>query len=247
MSNKKANTDNIDYLTEDPIISSQKWVCLSFLKPSQIEEKYRPQDLTVCGLKVRGSYDTYEEAQKRADWLRTIDDKHNIYIAEVGKWCPFEDNPEKAKDSEYMNKDLNNLMKNYWKQQDEAKQFHETRKQEMVTKAIKEVEQKKQENSTVDSSTDLEIDSKIGDQADDQLHQKKPNANKVKKAKKDKNVKVEEMKNILDEDKKKLDDEKKEINENIDLLRKLEEELAQKIKEMEDEGITPPHLNKIDL
>ena len=111
------NKAEIDYLTEDPVITGQKFVCVSFLKPSQLEEKYRPKDLSVCGFKVRGSYDTYEEAQARCDWLRSIDNNHNIYIAEVGKWCPFEDNPEKAKNSEYMNKDLNNLMKGYWKHQ----------------------------------------------------------------------------------------------------------------------------------
>ena len=88
----------IDYLTEDPIISEQKFMCISFLKPSSIEEKHRNKDLTVCGVKVRGCYATYEEAKQRADFLQKCDSYHNIYIGEVGKWCPFEDDPEKAKD-----------------------------------------------------------------------------------------------------------------------------------------------------
>ena len=33
--------EEIDYLTEDPIISEQKFMCISFLKPSSIEEKFR--------------------------------------------------------------------------------------------------------------------------------------------------------------------------------------------------------------
>ena len=140
--------DTLDRLTEDPVISDQKFVCVSFLKPSQIEEKYRSKDLSVCGFKVRGSFDTYEDAQKRCEFLRTIDNKHNIYIAEVGKWCPFEDNPEKAKDTEYMNKDLNSLMKNYWKQQSDANEYHEIRKQDMVNKALSDIEKKKQTEQT---------------------------------------------------------------------------------------------------
>ena len=114
---KVSKKEEIDYLTEDPVIADQLFVCVSFLKPSSIAEKYRPNDLSVCGFKVRGSYGSYEEAKARADFLNKCDPYHNVYVAEVGKWCPFEDNPDKAKDYEYMNKDLNKLMKNYWKQQ----------------------------------------------------------------------------------------------------------------------------------
>ena len=31
-----------------------------------------------------------------------MDPYHNIYVGNVGKWLPFEDNPEKAKDNNYM-------------------------------------------------------------------------------------------------------------------------------------------------
>lgn len=62
----------IDYLTEDPVLPEQKFMCISFLKPSSVEEKYRNKDLTVCGVKVRGCYDTYEEAKVRADFYRNV-------------------------------------------------------------------------------------------------------------------------------------------------------------------------------
>ena len=240
--NNQQNVETIDYLTEDPVITGQKWVCVSFLKPSQFDEKYRPKDSSVCGFKVRGSFDTYEEAQKKCDYLRSIDDKHNIYIAEVGKWCPFEDNPEKAKDSDYMNKDLNKLMKNYWKQQDDAKQFHEIRKQEMVSKALKEVEQRKQENA---ESSNIEESSNLEQSLNGVNTQTGKSKKKSKKI--DKSIKLEEMKNELTGDKKELEHDKKEIDENINTLRRLEEELSQKIREMEAEGILPPQLNKINL
>lgn len=246
--NVEQTVETIDYLTEDPTITGQKFVCVSFLKPSQFEEKYRPKDLSVCGFKVRGSFDTYEEAQKRCDYLRSIDDKHNIYIAEVGKWCPFEDNPEKAKDSEYMNKDLNKLMKNYWKQQEDAKQFHEIRKQEMVAKALKEVEQRKQENSELANGTSNENESSNNGENLNETSVQTGKSKKSKKNKKtDKSAKLEEMKNELSGDKKDLEHDKKEIDENINTLRRLEEELAQKIKEMEAEGALPQQLNKVNL
>jgi len=209
------NKEEVDYLTEDQVISEQKYMCISFLKPSQIAEKNRPKDLSVCGVKVRGCYSTYEEAQKRANFLQKSDPYHNIYIGEVGKWCPFEDNPEKAKDTEYMNKDLNKLMKTYWSQQEEAKEFHELRKQEMVKKAIDEAEKKK--NQEDDNQSNLDATSKT----------------KKSKTKKSKTDKLNELQNDLEEDKTKVETEKREVDENIKKLRALEEELAEKMREME--------------
>jgi len=203
-----SKNEEIDYLTEDPILSEQKFMCISFLKPSSIDEKYRNKDLTVCGVKVRGCYSTYEEAKQRADFLQKCDSYHNIYIGEVGKWCPFEDDPEKAKDSEYMNKDLNKLMKTYNNQQSEAKEFHELRKQEMIQKAIAETNNKKEENN---QSTD-------------------------KKTKK-KSDKLTDMKTNLESNKEELDNEKNKIDENINTLRKLQDELTEKYKELDIEKI----------
>jgi hypothetical protein len=250
-SQDKNNEIIIDRLTEDPVLSEQKFVCVSFLKPSQLEEKYRPKDISVCGFKVRGSFDSYEEAQKRCEFLRKVDDKHNIYIAEVGKWCPFEDNPEKAKDSEYMNKDLNTLMKNYWKQQSDAKEFHEVRKQEMVNKALEDVEKRKKENKKLEDEDEQEQGQEQEQEQEQDQGQGLEQLNKTQKSKKtkkiDKGVKLEEMKNNLTENKQDLEHEKKEIDNNINTLRKLEEELAQKIKELEAEGAVNPILNKINL
>ena len=198
-------TEEIDYLTEDPILSEQKFMCISFLKPSSIEEKYRNKDLTVCGVKVRGCYASYEEAKQRADFLQKCDSTHNIYIGEVGKWCPFEDNPDKAKDSEYMNKDLNKLMKTYNTQQSEAKQYHELRKQEMVKKAVDETDKKK----------------KINEEQSDK--------------KSSKSSKLDQMKISLESNKEELDTEKNRIDENINALRKLQDELEDKYREIEIE------------
>jgi hypothetical protein len=198
-----SKNDEIDYLTEDPIISEQKFMCISFLKPSSINDKNKDKDLTVCGVKVRGCYSTYEEAKARADFLQKCDSNHNIYIGEVGKWCPFEDDPEKAKDSEYMNKDLNKLMKTYTNQQSEAKEYHELRKQDMVKKATDEVKTKK-ENVQVEQKT----------------------------KKKSKSDKLDEIKADLETNKIDLEANKASIDENINALRKLQDELSDKYKEL---------------
>ena len=66
------NTVKIDYLTEDDVIKSQQFVCLSFLSPEGIS------NCKIRGLKVRGVYATYEEATARAKKLRDADQYHHL-------------------------------------------------------------------------------------------------------------------------------------------------------------------------
>ena len=94
--------------------------------------------------KVRGSYETVEEAQKRIQYLNSIDSNVNIYLAEVGKWCPFEDDPEKAKDAVYKDEELNRLMKGYKENQEKAKELFNERKKEMVAAAVADTNEKKE-------------------------------------------------------------------------------------------------------
>jgi hypothetical protein len=126
-----------DYLFEDPSVNNQKFVCISVLTPKNFKEETK-----MHTMKVRGSYDSYEEAKKRADFLRNIDPNVNVYVGEVGKWLPFDDDPENAKDHDYQNKRLNDMMKGYLENQEKAKEFHEQRKNEMIMRSLKENEEK---------------------------------------------------------------------------------------------------------
>jgi len=145
-----------DYLFEDPPINGQKFVCISVLTPKNFKE-----ETTMHTLKVRGTYDTYEDAKKRADFLRNIDSNINVYVGEVGKWLPFEDNPENAKDHDYQNKRLNSMMKGYLENQEKAKEFHEQRKNEMIMRTIKETEEKEKRKQARDERR------KAGEEVDD--------------------------------------------------------------------------------
>ena len=236
MSESKKNVDKADYLTEDPVISSQKFMCISFLKPSNIDDKNRDKNLTVCGVKIRGCYESYEEAKARADFLQKCDQHHNIYIGEVGKWCPFEDNPDKAKDCEYMNKDLNKLMKTYMNQQAEAKDYHEIRKQEMMSQAVEEATKKKKQNE----KKKKEKDTDVSEVSEVSIVSEVPNTSDVSDVldtSEDKHKKIKDLKSNLELDKKELDKEKTEINESINKLRALEQELSEKMKELPDDEI----------
>tara|TARA_Y100000389_G_scaffold85631_1_gene82366 strand:- start:269 stop:874 length:606 start_codon:yes stop_codon:yes gene_type:complete len=68
---------------------------------------------SIRGLKVRGVYNTHEEAKVRAQLLQRMDRSHNVFVGQVGYWLPWDPNPEGVHESEYMESELNTLMKQY--------------------------------------------------------------------------------------------------------------------------------------
>jgi len=90
---------------------------------------------SIRGIKVRGTFDTIEEAKNRCEFLKKIDNKFNIYIAQVGCWCPWSPNPECLENQEYAETQLNTLMKEYKKNMDNRDVVFENRKQTITSNA----------------------------------------------------------------------------------------------------------------
>ena len=147
-------SEKVDYLTVDPELNGQKWVCLSFVTPELVK------NCNVRGLKVRGVYSEEGAAKKRCEELRNIDPTHNIYVAPVGHWLPWCDDPEKAEDFEYAEKELNNIMKAHSENQKMAKTYHEQRKNNMIQENIQENSKKKKKKKDT-SKEDDELIEKI--------------------------------------------------------------------------------------
>jgi len=95
-------------------------------------------DFKTCvrGIKVRGVFETIKEAQVRAEVLKRMGDKFDIFIGQVGCWCPWSPNPNDMPDQEYGETQLNTLMKNYKQNMQLKDEFFEIRKQEKVTDAL---------------------------------------------------------------------------------------------------------------
>jgi Family of unknown function (DUF5832) len=68
---------------------------------------------TVQGIKVRGVYDTYNEAVHRCKTLQKLDPSFNVYVGQVGFWLPWDPEPSEIQDQEYADEQLNTLMKSY--------------------------------------------------------------------------------------------------------------------------------------
>jgi len=149
------STRKIDYLTEDTPIPGQVYVCISFLSPEGI------RNCKVRGLKVRGVHGTREAADRHAAELQKIDPDFHVFVGEIGKWLPWDPDPNSVADQEYREDELQNLMKAYKKNQEQVKEVERERKDELMKNAKadsskqatinrlrKKLEQKRQTNGT---------------------------------------------------------------------------------------------------
>lgn len=90
---------------------------------------------TVQGLKVRGVYDTYNEAVGRAKTLQKLDPSFNVYVGQVGFWLPWDPEPHDVQDQEYADDHLNTLMKKYKENETMRDEFYVKTKQERLAGA----------------------------------------------------------------------------------------------------------------
>ena len=68
---------------------------------------------SVRGIKVRGSFETLHDAKERCKAIQKFDTTHNVYVAEVGCWCPWSPHAADLDKQEYMETQLNTLVKGY--------------------------------------------------------------------------------------------------------------------------------------
>ena len=68
---------------------------------------------SVRGVKVRGAFNTREEAERHIKSLRARDPNFDIFLCEIGKWCPWDPCAEDVGYVDYKETHLNTLMKGY--------------------------------------------------------------------------------------------------------------------------------------
>jgi len=112
----------------------QLYVCLSFLNNKE------DNTVTTTGVRVGGTFETYEGACAHAKLIQQEDDRHHVFVGEVGKWLPYDPDTssDKVQDSEYANEQLNTLMKGHKQNMERARVFHEMRKTESMIDNLNE-------------------------------------------------------------------------------------------------------------
>ena len=93
---------------------------------------------SVRGLKLRGSYNTQEEAELRCKKIRDLDPNHDIFVGPVGIWMPWDPDSYKTGRVEFMEDELNQLHKEKMLNEQKAKEDFEKRIKDTKKKAIEE-------------------------------------------------------------------------------------------------------------
>jgi hypothetical protein len=118
----KENSNEITQTTikeayDDYMYSNQK----------RLEDQFHAKNnfqTSIRGVKIRGNYETQEEATARAKKLQRNDPVHNIYVAKVGKWLAWDPKPHDVAEHEYAEDQLNDLMKSYKKNEEDRNEFY---------------------------------------------------------------------------------------------------------------------------
>ena len=91
---------------------------------------------SVRGVKVRGVFDTKREADVRAAVLQRQDSLFDVFVGQIGYWCPWDPNAQKIDDIEYMNNDLNKLVKEYKANEVKKDMFYQEQKTQRQKDAL---------------------------------------------------------------------------------------------------------------
>jgi hypothetical protein len=102
---------------------------------TRLEEEFYAKNnfrTSVRGLKIRGVYASQGEAVARSKQLQRNDTIHNVFVGEVGKWLPWDPNPNAVAEQEYAEDQLNTLMKKYKENETARDTFYSEQRQKGV-------------------------------------------------------------------------------------------------------------------
>jgi hypothetical protein len=93
---------------------------------------------SVRGVKVRGCYDTIQEAQAKAKELQRQDRSFHVFVGQVGYWLPWDPCADGVGDEEYLEEELNTMMKKYKENSVARDLLYEEEKREKLKAAMQE-------------------------------------------------------------------------------------------------------------
>ena len=114
-----------DYTT----VPGQLFACLSIVGPEC------PQKNDQFGIKIRGAFNSRDEAASHAKRLQKEDATFDIYVVDMYKWLLIPPDPTKIEDAHYTNEKLEELMSGYKENQAQAAKMFNERKRDMIEAA----------------------------------------------------------------------------------------------------------------
>ena len=139
----------------------------------KFSEQIDKQFNTVCdfktsvrGVKIRGVYDTPQEANNKAKELQRRDRSFHIFVGQVGSWLPWDPCADRVTNEEYLEDDLNTMMKKYKENEVARDMFYEEQKRDKMKSAMEERLRNEQKQKDIDITLQEEdpwIKSKFSD------------------------------------------------------------------------------------
>lgn len=120
-----------DYTT----VPGQLFACLSIVGPDC------PQKTDKFGIKIRGCFQTRDEAANHAKRLQTEDATFDIYVVDMYQWLLIPPDRDHIDDVHYADNKLEELMQGYKENQKAAKREFEQRKREAMEPVAEEGEE----------------------------------------------------------------------------------------------------------
>lgn len=152
--------DNHKYLDDYKIMDEQYKYSKS-INYNIVEKEFHEDNnfrTTIQGIKVRGVFDTINEAKNRCEFLKKKDKNHNIFIGQIGCWCPWSPNPNELENQEYSETELNTLMKEYKQNMNSKDEIFENRRKNSIINSTITEEDDKYDKKDEDDTSNLRND-----------------------------------------------------------------------------------------
>merc|ERR1711907_70537 len=116
-----------------------------FNNKAALEKEYHEQNNyqpTIRGIKIRGVYDTFKEAEIRSKVLQKIDKSFNVYVGPIGYWLPWDPDQadEKDLDQQYQLNELNSLVNEYKNNEIKTNEYYANQTQERSQRAKDQID-----------------------------------------------------------------------------------------------------------
>lgn len=112
------------------VVPGQNFACLSVVGPD------RPQRSDEFGIKIRGCFNSRDEAAKHAERLQKEDATFDIYVVDMFQWLVIPPRTEEIQDTHYAENKLEEMMQAYHENQSQARKLFEERKRDMMAKPL---------------------------------------------------------------------------------------------------------------
>ena len=126
---------------------SEQYKDFKYKHEEQLQRDYDEQSnfkTSLRGVKVRGTYSTRDEAERRAKKLQGLDSDFHVFVGQVGYWLPWDPCADKIEDESFINSQLNDMMEKYKENNVNKDIFYEEQKEKKLKqREKKQLERKK--------------------------------------------------------------------------------------------------------